>query len=287
MKIKMYLHLFDGAGAPAAAPAGETAGDGAGEAPKKIVYGIQETKDSSPEPPEEPAEESRESLYKKSREEFKDLFQQEIDGIINKRIKETRGLSESLEKVAPLMDMLSEKYGIKDSKDFDSIVNAYMNDPEQYRDIAEAEGLSLEQAKHMRELENFKRAQSEAQNRANADATYQNWMREANELAEVYPEFDIYEESNNPQFTKLLQNGIPVKQAYEVLHPDALTMRISSEISQKQAGNIAARQKRPAENGLASKSGIEIRNDVSKFTAEDRRRAIRQSQQNPGSVRFS
>ena len=163
-----------------------------------------------------------------------------------------------------------------------------MNDESRLQDYAESEGLTLEQAKKMRDLQTYKRTQEEAQNRQNADATYENWMRQAEELQEIYPDFDIQEETSNPEFIKILRNGFTVQQAYELAHPEVQTDRIRREVTSKIASNMQSRQRRPPENGAASTVGIERRTNVENFTPEDRKKAIEQSRKNgSGSVRFS
>lgn len=293
---KLNLRLFDGA--PAAAPntaAGtptEPVANGSqGESEKKVVYGLASDSDTSGSNEGTKggadAEKQRMEAYNTFKKENSDLFQKDVDAIVNKRFKQTKGLEERIEAINPLMSMLGDKYNL-DPNDVQGITEAFLNDDSQYEDLAEAEGLTLEQAKKMSELQRFKDAQQEAMNRQNADATLQDWMRQADELQEIYPDFDINQESENEQFTKVLQNGFTVQQAYELIHPEAQTERLRKELSPAIASNIATRQQRPDENGLNASKGIDRRSDVRHFTADDRKKAIEQSMRyGNGSVRLS
>lgn len=297
MKLSMNLRLFDGSaagGTPSGAPEQPGAGTGTagGESAKEVVYGIDNADSSvqevqTNEPEVKPSENERVANYKKVKEESKDLWQKDVDDIINKKFKETRGLEEKIAKLDPILNILGEKYGIE-TNNVEAIVDAYINDPEQYKTYAEQEGLTLEQARKMKELERFKETQEAAQNRANADATYNKWLEEAETLKEVYPDFDISVESENPQFLKALRNGCTVQQAYEITYPEKLTERISREVTQAQTANVTSRQRRVSENGVISNTPVERRSNVKNFTPEDRKKAIEQSRKNGnGSVRFA
>lgn len=292
--ITLNLRLFDGAVAPTGA---EGAGTGAvprteNKSEHKVVYGIgdepvSDTEETEPEENKEDDEAKRVEAYNAFKKEHKDLFQKDVDSVVNKRFKETKGLTETLDKLNPIIKELASKYGI-DEGDIDGIVKAYADDPKQDEEYAAKEGLTLEQARKMRELQQYHDAQETAKNRANADAAYENWMSQAEELKEIYPDFDIGEEAGNADFLKILSNGFTVQQAYELLHPEAQAKRINDEIMSKQAVNMTKRQKRPSENGIAKGSAVERRSNVKNFTAEDRRKAIEQSmRQGSGSVRFS
>ncbi|MCR5703002.1 MAG: hypothetical protein K6G85_00150 [Eubacterium sp.] len=297
---KLNLRLFDGAAVPAPAAAqGTGTQSGAepqangSEAEKKVVYGLGPEGKTTEGAPEEKgkggdnSETVRLENYKKFKSENKDLIQKDIDAAINKRFKQTKGLEERLEAINPLLSMLGNRYNL-DSNNINGIVDAFINDDAQYQGIAEAEGLTLEQAKKMESLERYRRAQEEAANRQNAESTYQEWVEQAEALKETYPDFDLDEASMDAQFVRVLQNGFTVQQAYELTHPDAMTERLKNEVSSAMAANINARQNRPSELGISASKVEERKTDVKKFTREDRKKAIEQSMRyGNGSVRFS
>lgn len=295
--IRLNLRLFDGAPSGQAGSAvtggSTTPSEGNSQKEGKVVYGLENnsqetTTDSGTEEESvEDKEAQRLETYNKFKADNKDLFQKDVDSVVNKRFKETRGLTERLDKLNPILTELAKKYD-KDVNDTDGIVQAYMNDPQKYEEYAQREGLSIEQAQKMRELEMYREVQETANNRAAAESTYSDWMEQAEDLQELYPDFDLAEESENPDFIKVLQNGFGMQQAYELLHPEEHTKRLSREIASAQATNMTKRQQRPSENGIANGSTVERRSNVRNLTAEDRKKAIEQSfREGSGSVRFS
>ena len=82
------------------------------------------------------------------------------------------------------------------------------------------------------------------------------WAAEAQEVARLYPDFDLRSEIADPRFRSLLRGGAGVRDAYEVVHRDELlpaAMR-SAALSavNKLTDSIAAGTVRPAENGVSA-----------------------------------
>jgi hypothetical protein len=70
---------------------------------------------------------------------------------------------------------------------------------------------------------------------------YRDLMTRAEAVKTGYPEFDLDRELEDPQFARLLNNGVDPKTAYEVVHHEELTGR---------AARLAENAARPQENGL-------------------------------------
>ncbi|NLT98930.1 MAG: hypothetical protein GXW96_12380 [Christensenellaceae bacterium] len=87
---------------------------------------------------------------------------------------------------------------------------------------AERRGLTVEQLKEIMKLE----AEAKIQREKEAAETKQRREKEAAATQEVYSDFDLDRESNNPvtgqRFKSLLDSGVDVKTAYEVVHIDSL-----------------------------------------------------------------
>jgi hypothetical protein len=90
-------------------------------------------------------------------------------------------------------------------------------------------------------------------------------------------------ELQNPQFQRLIRSGIDVKTAFEVIHKDeiipAAMQYTAKTVEQKVVNNIRANGMRPSENGVTSKSPVEVKSDVSKLTKADRQEIIRRVRQ--------
>lgn len=101
------------------------------------------------------------------------------------------------------------------------------------------------------------------------------WMNEAKAAKEAYPDFDIKTEAKNEQFTKLLNAGIDVKTAYEVIHMNDVIIprekaNTARAVEEKLTNKVLANGARPQENGSASGGATLVKPDVSKMTKAQR-----------------
>jgi hypothetical protein len=97
--------------------------------------------------------------------EYKSEFDARVQNIINKRFGKVQQTEEQMKSLQPVLDMLSQKYGV-DKGDFDSLSKAIQDDDAYYEDEALQKGLSVKQLKEMKKLEreneNLRKAQEEA-----------------------------------------------------------------------------------------------------------------------------
>lgn len=307
-KWKLNLQLFaEGAAAAggesgsASPDAGET-GRGAHRAEKgvRVLYGRQpeETGEGAPAAGEQEGgaqkpqvkttsdtlEQKRAEFDQLVRGEYKDLFGERVQAIIDKRFKETKALEDQSRRMQPLLEILGEKYGVSGG-DPEALCKAIEEDSSFFEEAAMKQGLSVEQFKQMqklqRENEAFRQAKEEAERRAQNEAVVERWMEEEQQMKALYPEFDLRTEFEDPEFAKLLKNGVSVRAAYQVIHMDELMTgamkATASEVSRQVADNIRSRANRPVENGTSSQGGVVVKNDVSKLTAKDRREIARRA----------
>lgn len=304
--MSVSLCLFDGGAGTGAAAAGAPAGDvtpgvnpadagqGRAKAPK-VVYGKQvdipaETNTEGEEiqaaaEGEPTTITTSDTLQAKKAEfeklisgDYKDMFDERVQGIINKRFKSAKQAEETVGKMQPLLDILGTKYGVEDGS-VESIVKALENDTSFYEEAASAQGLSVEQYKHMQAIERencmLRQTREAAERQMQAEQTYNRWLQESETMKAQYPQFDFESEITNPDFMRLLSSGVGVKAAYQATHMDDIlgsAMQYTAQtVAKKQADAIRANAARPAENGISGQSGVIVKNDVSKLTAADRR----------------
>lgn len=311
----LNLRLFD-TGAPAggapAATGGAASGESSQTAPSvagkasranplaKVQYGKDPSisegitqADHTPAAAEKPTTittsdtlEARKAEFEKLiKSEYKDLFDERIQTIINKRFGETKKLESRLEKISPLMQMLADKYGVNPA-DTDKLVKAIEDDDSYYEQEATEKGLTVEQLKEFKRMERenarFRAAQEELERRQKADEVYAQWMQQAEEVKALYPSFDLQEELQNENFLKMLTAGVDLKAAYQALHMHDIlggAMQYTAQTVQKQiVENIRARASRPPENGLDAQPGVVVKNDVAKLDKADRREIARRAQ---------
>lgn len=311
-KVKLIpanLSMFEGgaagAGAAAAASAG---GEGAGTlgettgnrvdtqrgkkgAYDNVVFGKQNTASAAEKQTTENIEaantlENRRKAFKElTNGEYKDIYDTEVQNIINRRFKETKQLQQTVSQFTPIVNMLMERYGIEDG-DAAKLLNAVENDDTYWNEAAYEAGMDVEQYKRFKKMERENKAFAEAERQrkgqAQADAQIQKWYSEADALATKYPGFDLAAEAQNPQFISLLRSGIPMEHAYSVIHMDEIIANNSAVAAQsaerKVVDNIRAKGARVAENGTNDQSAFIVKDDVSKLSKKDRAEIVKRVQ---------
>ena len=264
-KILLDLRLFDGDGGDGGD--GGTAGFTGDAAPEMGAEAESDTIVTTAD------QEQREADFNRFLKDNKDLDEKRMQRVFNDRFKDYKALqekSETLTRMQPLFDRLSEKYGIS-SNDPDALLKAVEDDNTYYEDEAMEKGLTVEQLKHIKKIERenaeFKRAAEEQARRNNADRIYAQWQQDAEKTKAIYPTFDLERECSDPQtgarYVDLLKSGIDVKTAFEVVHKDELlsgAIRYAVESTQKKTVNdIRARGLRPAENGASGNGASTVK----------------------------
>ena len=210
--------------------------------------------------------------------EYKDIFTEKTQSIINRRFRDVKEMENSLSAQKPILDMLMERYKIADG-DMTKLLSAVEQDDQYWEEAAEEEGLTVEQYKAMKKLEReneeFRKAQQRRQNEQLAQAQIAQWAQEADKMKSLYPSFDLRTESQNQHFLGLLRKGLPVQQAYELVHMDEIKEATAKNAAQAAGAQMEARIKskasRPSENGMSSQSAAVIAKDsVSSLTRKDR-----------------
>ena len=300
----MYLYditlsLFDGEGGGAEAPAqGETQASAGNTRQSKtgalnnVKYGKQpepaaqqeEQSDAGAEKVKDvettsdALEERKKAFRKLITEDYKDLYTQETQRMIDRRFKETREMEKQMQSYRPVLDTLMERYGIEDG-DAKRLLEAVDNDHAYWSEAAEEAGMSEDQYKEFRRLKRenagLLRAQQMQQQEAQIKAQGEKWYMEAEAMKgnPLYQDFDLMQELQNPDFVGLLQAGTPMEHAYKVLHFDELmgnaVQAAAASTEKKVADNVRAKGNRPSENGTNSNSAFVTKTDPSKLTRAD------------------
>lgn len=319
--LNVSLRLFDGEGGAAAPAAGEGApgggtqgGSQASPAPtrrgksgdfKNVLFGKQGSEptaaggEPSVEGQAQPSaagkgkegdvvttsntlEERRKAFQELVNGEYKDIYTEETQRIIDRRFREARNLEQQAAKQQPVIDMLMQRYKISDG-DMSKLAQAVENDDAYWSEAAEEAGMSVEQYKQFQKLQRenaaLLRAQRMRQNQQAAQQQLQKWYGEGEQVKAVYPDFDLSTESKNPQFLAMLKAGVPVQHAYEVIHMDEIKAGVAQNTARKTekqvVDGIRAKGSRPAENGTSSQSAFTVKDDPHKWTKQDRAEVAR------------
>lgn len=269
MKYGMDLRLFDDGGAGAAV--GPTAGaEGTGMAGGADGTGTDtgaQTRDFDAE------------FNELISGEFKDAYKKKVDAFVKDRLKGSKQTESKLKDAEALLNLVGERYGW-DGKDYNTLRTSLESDKAYLEEEALAKGMTVEQLADMKRMERENKALREQQRQADERAAFEQkfagWSAEAAALANVYPNLNLTEEFNNPQFVRLLDSGVGVKAAYQAVHFDELmggALQYTAQQAQKAAlDGVKAGAMRPNENGTKGSHGANQKIDVTKLTKEDRMR---------------
>lgn len=221
------------------------------------------------------AEEDRQSQYAKFKKDFDAEYKAEVQSIVKDRLKksskENADLTNRIKATTPLIEALAKKYGV-DANDYDAILNAFESDDGNLEEEAFSRDMSVEQLRQFKKLERENQSYREAEEERRKQAMFAQWDREADELKEIYPSFDVATEQENEQFMKLLGAGVPMRTAYEVAHKDEIIHSAMSytanKTAEKVANSVRANASRPSENGLSSNSSALGAVDINNLSRE-------------------
>lgn len=294
MKLfKINLHLFEGGAA--AGSAGDGASAAAAQAPVQsgskgefanIKFGKQESSAATPNSDNSQAaaeikttsntlDDQRKAYFDAINGDYKQFDQERIQGIIDKRFKETKQMEAKLAKQQNIMDVLAQRYGVTDPDEIEKAVN---EDKSIWSQAAEEAGMTDEQFRKFRQLQidnqKLLRDAQQRQTDAKVQAQIAKWTTEEQALLAKYPKFSLEAESQNPEFMRQLKAGTPMELAYKLIHMDEMMSdAITSTAQQTQKAvvdNVRTRGTRPNENGTASQSAFTVKDDVSKLTKAER-----------------
>lgn len=298
------LDLFDGGAAGAAAAGGEGAGAAQGETPalpgstrrgksgdlSNVVYGKQDAASGAGASAaggqngqgdtittSDTLEAKRRAYNDLIQGEYKDLYTEDTQRMINRRFRETKDLESRLSQTQPVIDMLMERYGINDG-DVAKLTEALDSDDAYWADAADNAGMSVEQYKKYKKLERENKQLTQSMQRAAGEVRAQNqiqqWFEQGEAVRARYPGFDLKEECANPHFLAMLKSGVPVEHAYKVMHLDEILSDVSrtsaASAEDRVVDSIRAKGARPRENGTAAKAAFTVRDDVSQLSRKDR-----------------
>lgn len=301
------LTLFAEGGGTGPAGAADGAGEAAGQeaspevpvtrrakrtgAYDNVVFGRQEeaSEGGSPVAGEEaenaPDPKERLSVWKDLIQgEYKDLFTQETQRIINQRFKQTKGLEEQVNQMQPVIDMMMARYNIQ-GNDVNALRSAIESDESQWVDAADQMGMSVDQYmkfnRLQRENQALQRIEAQRQRDAAAQQYLAQWNQEAENLKQRFPTFDLNQEIQNPNFARLLTANVPMETAFMAVHADDIVSQAmvttAKATEEKVANNIRANGQRPSENGASKGSAFVYKTDVTKLTKADRAEAVRRA----------
>lgn len=280
-RFELNLRLFDGgdgaaAGATAAGDMGVTGGDAAstsvtaGDAAGNRAEGADAAS---------------------NRPSFEDLvkgdYKAEADKYINQIVRErVKGPNATIKAQNEILSVVAAKYGMDAGKlDLNALKEKVTADDMYYEDKAAEAGLTVEQYRRVAEAESKGRAydlmMQDMQAEQEAKAELQRLQTEAEQVRQMFPDFDLNKEMQNPVFQKLIANGVNMNSAYTSVHADEILtgamQRTAQAVREATANEIAARGTRPRENASSSRAAATMKTDVTKLSDAELRELSRRA----------
>lgn len=232
-------------------------------------------------------EEDRATKWQKVREEFSAEFGADVQNIVQNRLKNSKKAEETLHKLGPALQQLSERYGVQPD-DIDGLIAHITDDDSLYEEEALQRGIPVETMKQIKQLEarqaQYDRQQAEAEQEEVFRQHFQKLVQQGEAMKGTFPNFDLMTELQNPDFQRLTspEVGVDVQTAFYVVHRNELqpmAMQIGMQQAQARlAQSVASGQRRPRENGVSQGAPLDVRDDPSKLTAKDREEIKRRVQ---------
>ena len=267
-KLTIRLQLFaegaDGEGAATAEVVNETEmADGTENATQKQAENGQNATDN-----QEDLDTEFKDLIKGK---YKSQYEKAIKENVSRRLKGTEKLRNQVNAQNPIMDVLKRRYGVEDASE---LLRAVEEDALYIRKRATETGESEESV--LSKIRSERTANEMAQLKAEQETRDKiaRWHNDAISLKNsVYPNLDLQSEMDNKEFVNLLELGLPVKQAYEVIHHDELLRSAVSfatlKAKEQTENTIKAGTNRVRENGLSSQAASKTTIDVNNLTEKD------------------
>lgn len=216
--------------------------------------------------------------------EYKDIYQRNIEKVLGKRMKsrdkQIAELNAYRDSTQSIFDKLAIKYGIEDATNYDAILKAAEDDSSYFENYAYEHGVDVETARQLVKADQIVKANdrrlAEEQEMAAFQQQYDAWMQQAAQLQQFYPNFDFDYEVNNDytgeNFQRLLNSGVDVRTAYEVVHRDEImggAMQYAYNAARQETADArTARAMRPRENGTSNQQASAVVDNMSNLSKQ-------------------
>lgn len=210
---------------------------------------------------------------------YKADYERRVKAAVNDRLK---GTKRTMKAMTPILDVLGQQYGVDVSDlekiDFDTLARRLTDDKRLYEQEAMDKGIPLEALMHQKQLERqnaaLQRENAQARDEQQRREDFERITRQFAEVQQLYPGADLGAELGNPEFGRLVANGVPARTAFEVVHMqelDALKARAAAQVATQQTvAGIQAKGLRPQEGAASAGNGAPVTFDPTKLTPQQR-----------------
>lgn len=255
--IKLHLHLFDD-------------GEGGGDVVEPVIeYG----KADEPTPTETANDEGTDleaEFNELIKGKYKEQYGKAVANKIQQRFKGSQERDNALREYEEQMKPLYSMYGVDNPTD---LAKALQDNDDLYARNAEEAGMTVEQYKERLELQaeadRGRQLQEEMLREREAQEQYDRWIAEADELKEIFPNFDLEEEVNNETFLNYLEMGLPLRDAFSLVHMNEIMDGVGEDSKSRALNKIKMRNQRPVESGATKARAVVRKSNVNELTNDD------------------
>lgn len=190
----------------------------------------------------------------------------EMQKVVKAAKEKLKTSAEGLEKLAPAIQLIAKKYGV-DASDYDAVSKAVVDDDAYYEERAMELGVTTDVAKQLDKSEKMMRAAEEQQQKFINEQKLMEHIgklnRQAIELQQKYPDFNLGKELNNPTFARLTAPdlNLPLEDAYELVHREEIKENIRQaalKASIQQVSNAVQSNKNRPNDGVSKASNASV-----------------------------
>ena len=213
-------------------------------------------------PPKEEAAQRRDRWNRLKGGEFKDLYTEDTQRLIDRRFRETKQMEARLQEMQPLIETMQRRYDVA-GQDLAALAQALAQD--ETRRAAENE-----RQNELRQTQLSRLVAAQAARRLQTAQRVRGWSEESRTLQRQYPDFSLDEELRDPAFCACLQRGDSLRDAYVAKHHERLLREGVAAAEQQVVERIRAQGRRAAENGADGVGSFTSRIDVSRLSRKER-----------------
>lgn len=277
MTYLFNIHAFDGEGGAAAAGA---SGESSEAAAPNAEVGNNSSNVTNEADTVPVTEKTFDDYIKEHKDEANEWFQKQF----NRRHKDYKQLQEHTKATDSILDMLATKYGLEDINDIDAITEALQKDDFLYAQRAEENGRTIDEQREWdrmdRENRELRAERARQEQQVQMQKQVEKWDAEANNLKQIFPNFDIETELQNPEFAENLKHGLSVQSAFYAVHGEEIAAGAmeytARNVRQAAAQDFASRNNRPLEASIAGQAAAKtVGKDFSKMSLRELREYAR------------
>lgn len=217
--------------------------------------------------------------------EFAELYGRDVQNAIRDRFRNQQDTQGQLDKLEPMLKVLRDRAGVESN---DDLIKTVMDDDSLYEDEANEHGMTIPAYREFKaaqeQLQQMQQAEAQRQETARIEQHYGKLQAQANAMKQMYPDFNLDRELQNPNFLRLTspEVGISVEDAYYAVHHKELApqmMAYGMERAKQQMGQtLQAQRARPAEGAMKvqGQPAAEVKIDPRQMTRKEREEIKRQ-----------